>query len=185
MKCIKCETTNINKANYCKSCGYHFSKEEQEAAKSKTFVGKLEKLEDWYKKCTLKFITGHIAFKIVSLLIVLIIGLSFFFRFGSSFKILESDEYTIKYNANLNEYYLLTNNDQISLNLYKPNRLKALQIIHQDLVNNETTTIEYHDGIDIILNVNGEYDEYILNGTYDKTNESIKLYVYRVGDIYE
>ena len=29
MKCIKCKTNNINKANYCKNCNYKFSEKEQ------------------------------------------------------------------------------------------------------------------------------------------------------------
>lgn len=59
MKCIKCSCNNIIDANYCKKCGYHFSKEEQLMAKSKTLVGKLEILEETYAWVTLKKITGH------------------------------------------------------------------------------------------------------------------------------
>lgn len=42
MQCIKCREKNINQANYCKNCGYHFSEAKQKAAKKWNLVWYLE-----------------------------------------------------------------------------------------------------------------------------------------------
>lgn len=128
MKCIKCKGINIISANYCKFCGYHFSEKEQKEAKNKTIVGKLEMLEKAYNVCTLKVITDHIVFKIISLLVVIILGIFFLVNNGAKVKILESDNYKMQYNTKEDEYYLLANEEQTTLDLYVPNRVQNIVV---------------------------------------------------------
>ena len=124
MKCPKCNTKNIVKASYCKECKYEFTEGEQDKAYKKTIYGRLETLENWYNHLTLSTITDHIAYKILMLLIVLGLGLYYYFTRGIDTNILESDSYIVYYNNKANEYYLVTEDDinEIVLNLYLPNK---------------------------------------------------------------
>lgn len=177
MKCIKCETKNITKANYCKNCAYEFSKEEQKAARRKTFIGKIEILENAYKVCTLKKFTGHILVKIGSLLLVLFIGISCWINDGLNLKFLDSDAYDIKYNTEEEEYYLITSNDKVLLNLYIPNRTEEILITHYDENDEKLEEDKYAPKDEIVLETK-EKEYYVLNITYlhDK-KDSFKLYV--------
>lgn len=183
MKCIKCRQENINSANYCKKCGYHFSKSEQKIAKSHTLVGKLENIEQAYKVCSLKIITDNIIFKIVSLLIIIALGIFFVMQNGTIVKIKDSKEYNIQYNTKLDEYYLLVNQDETNLNLYIPNKTESFNIKLMDLDNNLIEEDNYKDTDNITLNINGIDDYYLLESFYsDKESSVLKLYVYRVGE---
>jgi len=177
MKCIKCGTKNITKANYCKHCAYKFSKEEQKAARRKTFIGKIEILENAYKVCTLKKFTGHILFKIASLLIVLFIGISYWIKDGLDLKFLDSDDYSIEYNTLEKEYYLMTANDKVLLNLYIPNRTEKIMIMHYDENDNKLEEKKYAPKDEIILETK-EKEYYVLNINYlHNDKDSFKLYV--------
>ena len=177
MKCIKCRTKNITKANYCKSCVYKFSKAEQKAARKKTIIGKIEWLEKAYSTCTLKVITGHIIFKICSLLIILGIGISFWIKNGLDLKLLDSENYEIQYNVNEKEYYLMTNNDKVLLNLYIPNRTEEIVISHYDEKNIKIDEKTYKPTEEIILETK-EKEYYILNINYlHNKKHSFKFYV--------
>lgn len=173
MKCIKCRCKNINKANYCKNCKYHFSKEEQEAAKSITFFGKLEKLEKVYNIITLNAITGHIIFKILS--IVIILGLGIYITLSNDkINVLESDNYLVKYNKNENEYYLISKEKNIPLNLYLSNNIKTINIKHKDKNNNLINEKQYDKVDEISLSINSNEDYYLINADKD----TLKLYIY-------
>ena len=111
LKCPKCNTKNIVKASYCKECNYEFTEEEQDAAYKKTIFGKLEKIEEWYNHLTLSTITDHIAFKIISILIVLGVGIFYFFTRGIDTKILNRNYYDVYYNEKESEYYLVTDDN--------------------------------------------------------------------------
>jgi len=177
MKCIKCNVKNINKANYCKECGYHFSEEEQKAARKHTFVGFLEMIEDAKSIGTLSFITGHIAFKIASIVIILLIGINFWINQGTDFVLLNSEHYDIYYNTDLHEYYLLSLEDEIPLNFYKPNRVENILIHHYDHDGNLIEELTYEDNVDVILEAHDK-DYYILDVDYlEEDVEAIKLYV--------
>lgn len=177
MKCIKCRTKNITKANYCKRCAYKFSEVEQKAARKKTFIGKIEILENAYNVCTLKKFTGHILFKIGSLLIVLIIGISFWVKDGINLKLLDSDNYDIYYNVNEKEYYLQTNNDKVLLNLYVPNRTEEIIITHYTETDEQIEEKKYSPKDEIILETM-EKEYYVLNINYlHDDKESFKFYV--------
>lgn len=180
MKCIKCQSKNINKANYCKNCGYHFSKAEQEAAKKRTLVGKIERLEKIYKTCTLQVITGNIIFKILSLLIVLFIGIYFLFHYGNKVTILENANYHIQYNTKSNEYYLLVKDDETNLDLFIPNKIDSLEIKLLDENNQELEHQTYQKDSEIKLKTNYEGSYYLLNTfNNDKLDNTLKIVVYR------
>lgn len=181
MKCIKCRTVNINKANYCKNCGYHFSKKEQEAAKKWSFVWFLEKIDKVKSLWKFSFITDHILFKIASVAIVLGIGIYSCFANGTHLKILKTDEYQLQYNKDLKEYYLLTDNDQTKLNIYIPNQISEIsiqQVASNDQIISEAT---YKKEQDIIL-VNTEETDYYLIKVKDSPKENLKIYIYRKDD---
>ncbi len=181
MKCIKCKCKNITKANYCKNCGYHFSKEEQEAAKKRTLVGKVERLEKIYKTCTLQIITGNIIFKIASLLIVLFVGIYFLFHYGNKVTILENTNYQIEYNTELDEYYLLVKDDETNLDLFVPNKIDSLDVKLLDENNQELEGKKYNKNSEIKLKTTGTSNYYLLNTiSNNQVDDTLKILVYRI-----
>ncbi len=185
MKCSKCRCKNIVKANYCKSCKYKFTDKEKEKAYNKTLFGKVEFIEKWYSRLTLQAITGHIAFKICSILFILMIGIYTLFTMGITTKILDSKDYKIYYNKNLKEYYLLVDSSlsEVDVNLYKPNRLKNLNVLHYDSNNKLLEKISERDNKNIILKTYND-DYYVLESKYsNKKMDKIKVIVYKESDI--
>ncbi len=177
MKCIKCRTKNITKAKYCKKCAYEFSKEEQKAARKKTLIGKIEWLEKAYEVCTLKVITDHIIFKVISILIIMGVGMYIWINHGIDLRLLNSKDYSIQYNINEEEYYLMTDNDKVLLNLYIPNRTEEITIVHYDEEDNIIEEKKYKPKEEIILETK-EKEYYVLNVEYLYDNEdSFKFYV--------
>lgn len=177
MKCCKCKNNNIIKANYCKKCGHKFTEEEKKKAKGKTFVGKLEKIEKAYEVCTLKIITDHIAYKIISFLIVLGIGIYFLVTYGLNVRFLTSKNYEIKYNENLKEYYIITDKTKVSLELFIPNRTKNITVIHYDENDSFVEETSYKPSSKIILQTK-EDDYYVVESMYSNDEkDSFKLYV--------
>ena len=76
MICKNCNSENLLKADYCRSCGSPFTQEEKEAARSKTLVGVLEKAEDLKDKAdkisdilSLKFITDNVFVRLALLVL--------------------------------------------------------------------------------------------------------------------
>lgn len=174
MKCIKCKCENINKANYCKKCKYQFSKEEQEAAYSITFFGKIKKLEKIYSYLTLNAITGHIVFKVLSIIIILGLGIYLTLNNNTNLKIFESENYLIKYNKNQNEYYLIASEEEVPLNLYSKKQIEEINIQKIDKNDNLITETKYNIDDNIALQINSNDEYYLL-----KTNEeTLKLYVF-------
>ena len=185
MKCSKCGFENIVRASYCNKCGEKFKEEERKKAYKKTIFGKIETFENLKAIITLEKITGHIAFKIISLLIVLGIGLYFLFTMGIDTRLLESKNYEIFYNKNYNEYYLLVD-DTISLvdvSLYRPNRVQQMTVNHYDINGNllEEKVIEKNQNVSLTT---FEDDYYIIKSKYSSNKEqSLKVLVYKSSDI--
>ncbi len=181
MECIRCKTKNVNKANYCKNCGYHFSKEEQKAAKKWTLVWFLECFDKAKSILNLSIITDHILFKIASIVVVLGIGFYSFFTNGNSLKLLESNDYKVQYNTELSEYYLLANKEKTNLNLYIPNRAQKLIVEHIDQNNQLIDTKEYAKEEEIVFSSDSNNDYYILEAAYENNNfDKLKFYIYYV-----
>ena len=187
MICSKCNTKNIVKAKYCKKCKKEFSDEEREKAYNKTIWHKLEKIEEWYNHLTLETITGHILFKIGSLLIVLGIGIYYWLTIGINTCLLQSKDYDVYHNKEKNEYYLLLKEekDNVDLNLYVPNRVKELSIKHYNLEGKEKDNLSYEEGKELSLKAFDD-DYYILTSKYSKKEkDEFKIIVYRKSDIEE
>ena len=184
MKCPKCNKKNITKASYCIKCKYEFTEEEQEKAYKKTLFGRLESLEEWYNHLTLSTITDHIAFKILMILIVLGLGLFYYFTRGIDTNILSSDTYEVYYNKDKKEYYLLTedNIDEIQLELYIPNRLKELDIEHYDINDKLLESSKYDEEADIkFKSYNSDY--YVLKSVYKDKTDNMKFYIYKKSSV--
>ncbi len=185
MKCHKCKNENVLKANYCQQCGEKFTDKEKKEAYNKTIFGKIDFLKKIGDIATLNAITGNIIFKIVSLLIVLIIGLYFLFTMGINTKILNSKDYQIFYNKESKEYYLLVddNKDSIELNLYRPNRIKKMTIYTYDLDDQEKAKTKVAKDDKITLNTYQD-DYYIIESKYsNKKQDHLKVFVYHKSDI--
>ena len=185
MKCTKCKSDNIVKANYCSKCGNKFTDKEKDASYNKTIYGKIEKLEKLKDIVTLDIITGNIIFKICSLLIVLGIGVYFLLTMGWNTKLLDVDNYELFYNKTNDEYYLLVddNLDFVDVSMYRPNRLKKMTIIHYDTDNKELDTkeIKKDDKIELTTYNN---DYYVIESKYsNKKNDKLKVYAYHKSDI--
>ncbi len=185
MKCRKCKSENILKANFCQKCGEKFTDKEKEEAYNKTIFGKIDFIKKIKDIATLDAITGNIIFKIASLLIVLGIGLYFLFTMGVNTKILNSSDYQIFYNEENSEYYLLVddNKDSIELNLYRPNRTKEMTIFTYDLSDKEKNKTSVSKDDKITLNTYQE-DYHMIESKYsNEKQDNLKIYVYHKKDI--
>ncbi len=185
MKCSKCEFENIVKASYCHKCGYEFTENEKKKAYQKTIYGKIEKLENIKSIVTLEKITNHIAFRIISLLIVLGIGVYFLLTMGIDTKLLNSKDYEIYYNKEGNEYYLIVDDtySSIDLSLYRPNRVEKMVVYHYDMENNLIEEKEIKKDQNVNLNTFKD-DYYVIKSEYSNKNEQdLKVFVYHNSDI--
>lgn len=183
MKCKKCNSENRAAASYCQNCGSKFTKYEQDKAKSKTvegiFVRALEAVDKLKSILDLSIITDTIWFKILSVFVVLGIGVYFCFQNGNHIRLLESTSYQINYNKNLEEYYLLVDQNETKLNLYIPYRNQDIVIKHM-LDESQLDSKVYQDGSDIILTSNQEKDYYLIIGkNLRRKQEVLKVYIYK------
>ena len=178
MKCIKCGTKNVHNANYCKKCSYEFSLEEQKAAEKWTFIGIVKRIEELKEKITFGWIFDNLIFKIISVLVVLLIGLSFVFSNGSEFKLLENDSYSIKYNEELEEYYLFTSEDKVDLSLYIPKDIEKFIVRSYESEDVMLSNLDYKVDDNIILFSNDNLSYYVLEAKYDDNSDMLKLFVY-------
>ena len=132
MICKKCNTDNIIKAGYCKNCGTAFTQEERDAAFSATIYGKIDKVKDVWDKVTsianLSVITDHIIVKYGLLVGIILVGLFTGRSHGDAMTILQGNDYSVQYNTELQEYYVLTQQDSVVLNLYLPKQAESIDI---------------------------------------------------------
>ena len=180
MKCIKCKTVNVHNANYCKNCAYEFSKQEQEAAEKWTFIGIIKRMENFKEKVSFGWLLDHWAFKIGTIVGVLLIGIGCLFNNGSDFKLLEIDNYTGSYNEKLDEYYLYSKGDNTELNLYIPRKIDELNVEHYTDKGNLLSSTSFLVDADIILDCNGNGDYYILEAKHGNNDlDKIKIFIYQ------
>ena len=141
MICRECKTENRIKANFCTHCGHPFTDAERDAAYAKTIYGRFEKLEDLWKTVSLDKITGSSIVKVLSLVAVLVLGGYSVLKNGTQFRPLEHDSYELQYNQKVNEYYLISQQDNIQLQLYLPKQADEVTIVQLD-ENNELLSTE-------------------------------------------
>lgn len=185
MRCPKCNKKNITNSNYCINCKHKFSDEEKEKYYNKTFYHFIDVVSEWYERITFQTITDNIIFKIVSLLVVLVIGIYFWKLKGIDTRLLKSNDYSVYYNEKVDSYYLLIDDNVTStdIKLYKPNRLKELKIKRYDLDNKIINETIYDEESDLILTP-FDNDYYVLESTYSNNKTSdLRLYLYHKSDI--
>lgn len=181
MKCIKCQTKNINSANYCRKCGNKFLEVEQKSAKKWTLVWYLEGIDKIKSLWKFSFITDHIIYKIITVLIVLGLGIYSIIENGNTLKIKENKNYQIQYNKDLKEYYLIVDTNETELNLYVPHETEEIAVYHSDKNNELIEKNTYNKEEKIILKTNTiEEDFYLVEAKYNtKNKESLKIYIYK------
>ena len=185
MKCHKCKSKNILKANYCQKCGEKFTDKEKQEAYNKTIYGKIDSLRKIKGIITLDVITGNIFFKIASLLVVLGIGIYYLLTIGINTKILNSKDYQIFFNKETSEYYLIVDDakDSIELNLYRPNRTKEMTVYTYDLDNNEKNKTAVSQDDTVTLNTYHN-DYHVIESKYSNNKQDdLKIFVYHKSDI--
>ncbi len=120
MYCENCQSPLAYGAKYCNTCGEKVPHGVFDAAYGKTVWAKLDKVKDGYDTFFLKKITGSVAFKIVSLLAVLVYF--FFSMYGNltGIRLKENDAYTITQNKTTDEYYIYPTQAEANLELFVP-----------------------------------------------------------------
>ncbi len=151
MHCPTCLSYVPYGAKYCRNCGEAIPAETQNEAYNKTLWGKLSHLENWYKTLALKKVTDSWIFRILVLLIILLIGVVNVIKNGTQLKITAGEAYDVQYNTVLEEYYILTDADEVYLNLYIPNHAESLLLTGYDesgkVIEQRTLTVKaYTDG---------------------------------------
>ena len=151
MICRECKTENRIKANFCSHCGQPFTDADRNAAYAKTIYGRFEKLEDLWKTVSLDKITGSNIVKVLSLVAVLVFGGYSVLKNGTQFRPLEHDSYELQYNQKVNEYYLISQQDNIQLQLYLPKQTDEVTIVQLNENNELLSTETFSLSEDIIL----------------------------------
>ena len=177
MKCEKCGHENLLKAQYCSSCGNRFTDEERQAAFDETIYGKFDKLIEVKEWITLSKITDNKFFRIAVLVMIIIAGLLTGGNKGSSMMILESDDYTVRYNSNLEEYYVFTDKNEVDVDLYLPGKPEGLVVTGMTLDGKVLDQKEYALGDKVTL-IKSDNVLYHVSGEYEKAEKSIDLIVY-------
>ena len=177
MKCSCCSTENNYNANYCKACGTAFSQNQKEESLKKTWIGKLNQVEDLLKWIKLDKITGHPITKGAVLLILLGTCLFNIFFKTNDFIIQETSEYQLQYNIEKNEYYLFTDLSQISLQLKLKENAKTITIkTVKDNEQIEETTYSLTDSISL---VNEENTVYVIHISYPDDSVQFSAILYK------
>ncbi len=176
MKCRNCGKENLLKAHYCHSCGNPFSEEERQAAYDSTFWGKLDKLKNLKEIVTLEAITSHPLFRVLFLVLLIIIGVLTNTNKGSVMRPLESKEYTVAYNQDLEEYYLFTEENSIAVSLYLPGKPEKVRI-SADKDNENVFIKEYDLGESPVLTKDPSV-VYTVYGVYKEKEDKITVLLY-------
>ena len=152
MICKECGTKNRIKANYCMHCGHQFTDQQREYAYSKTIFGWIEKIENIWSILTLDKITGSSLFKIISLVIIFLVGSYSVYKNGTQFRPLEHENYEIQYNQKVNEYYLISDLDSFEVSLYLPKTTDELTVLQLNEYNELICEEQYLLSDEIVLN---------------------------------
>lgn len=175
MICKNCQTKNITKAKYCQHCGAAFTDEQRQEAYDRTIFGKIDKLEKWKGYITLDFITGNPIFKTVVLVAILIWGFYLGRTNGERMLILESDTYQVQQHVTTGEYYVLTEQDSVSVSLYLPRQAESLQlqaVVDGAVVQEQSFTTQEQPRLEC-----GAAEYYYICANYGNKTERITVYV--------
>ena len=151
MKCKNCKTENILKADYCKNCGQQFTESEKKKAYNRTVFGIIDNILNLKSYITFDFITGNKWFKLLSLLILILYSALVLKINGSQMKILDNRDYDIEYNKTTKEYYLVTDKNELGLDLYIPETIETIQLATVDENNSVINEKEYNADENVTL----------------------------------
>ena len=175
MICQQCGKKNITKAQYCGSCGTAFSDEQREKAYNRTIYGVIDKVESLKGYATLEVITGHPVFRVAVLALILVAGLLLGRPHGDQLAILESDDYQVQQDVQTGDFYVLTEDDSLVLELYFPRKVETLtvrQLLGEKLMYERSFSTE-----DAITLDKSHERTYVVEADYGDNMESITLYV--------
>ena len=175
MICKNCQTKNITKAQYCRHCGTAFTDEQRQEAYDRTIFGKIDKLEKWKGYITLDFITGHPIFKTVVLVAILVWGLLLGRTNGNRMLVMESDAYQVQQHVVSGEYYVLTEQDGVSVSLYLPRQARSIllqAVVGYDVVEEQSFSPEEWPFLK-----SGAADFYYITADYGTRTERIKVFL--------
>lgn len=175
MICKNCQTKNITKAQFCRHCGEAFTDEQRQAAYDRTVFGKIDKLEKWKGYVTLEAITGHPVFKTVVLVAILIWGLLLGRSNGNAMLILEGDTYRVQQHTTTGDFYVLTEQDSVSVSLYIPRQTESLKL--QAIVDGETVQEQTFAAEEAPRLESGAADYYFITADYGDGTERITVFV--------
>lgn len=151
MKCKNCKTENILKADYCKNCGHQFTENEKKKAYNRTVFGIIDNILNLKSYITFDFITGNKWFKLLSLLILILYSALVLKINGSQMKILDNRDYDVEYNKTTKEYYLVTDKNELGLDLYIPETIETIQLATVDENNSVINEKEYNADENVTL----------------------------------
>ena len=177
MKCSKCGNENLIQSRFCSSCGSEIPEETRQAAYDKTFWGKLDKLKEAKDWLTFDKITGNKFFRAALLALIVIIGILSGGNKGNRMYIIESDEYDVRYNSAMNEYYVFTEENEVDLQLYLPGRPDGVTVSSSTLEGEVLDEKSYELGEKITL-PKSDSVIYHIEGIYEKSRQDIDLIVY-------
>lgn len=187
MKCPRCSKKNLNKANYCLKCGYKFKAKDKENIKENFFVTIMNKISDFKDFITGDWLKNNNYVRVFSILFVLAIGLYMVLTMGYKLRLLNNEAYDVKYNEQLDTYYILIDGDQteetkeVDAAFYVPNRISKLDLTYFD-ENDEVISEETHEKEDRYqLTVNTTENNYYILSNHDDPKERLKIYVYYGG----
>ena len=188
MKCESCKKKNMRKANYCKKCGRKFTEEEKENAKK---VG-IDVILDAYTTVkdfiTLEMFTNIKIVKVFFVLLVLAVGIYMVCTRGWNLRVVQGEDYIVKYNQEKDTYYVLFDYqfqeepplEEVDVSVYVPNRIETLDLEYYDESNNLLETEEHAKEDRYTLTVNLKENNYYILSNHDKKEEKVKIYVYYV-----
>ena len=175
MICQQCGKKNITKAQYCGSCGTAFSEEQRKKAYNRTIFGVIEKVEELKGYATLEAVTGHPVFRIALLVLILVAGLLLGRPHGDHLTILESDAYQVQQEVQTGEYYILTEDDSLVLELYFPRTVETLTVRQ---FQGEKLMYERRFSAEDTITLEKSHERtYVVEANYGDQSESITLYV--------
>ena len=123
---MNCHTCGLEdkyvQSNFCEGCGKAFSDEERKEAYGRTVYGKIDKLLEAKEWITLSKITGNIFVRIAILLVLAAVVIVNVTVNGSKLAIQNGDDYSLAYNKQTDEYYVLTEKESVQLSLYLPKK---------------------------------------------------------------
>ncbi|MBP3936738.1 MAG: zinc ribbon domain-containing protein [Clostridia bacterium] len=171
MICKQCQHQNIVSAQYCERCGAPFTEEERQAAYDATVYGKIDKWEERKSVVTLEKFTSHPIFRIAVLAVILVVGLLLGRPHGNEMTVLEGDGYTVSQHTETGDLYLLTAQEEVSVELYLPQKAEAITLIAPD---GETKDVDIEKGITLPV----AEQAYTFTADYGNGQETLTVFVW-------